>query len=94
NVLPLVNKGLVLYQWKKDVGVAEHCCHEAMWLDAECEAAVAMLAQLRLQQGKMEKAVEMFVRQAWLARSEPEVVNALMYQYVSTAQLDFMKNYP
>ncbi|KAJ7485131.1 hypothetical protein B0H11DRAFT_2018236 [Mycena galericulata] len=94
NVLPLVNKGLALYQWKQDVGAAERCCNEALRLDAECEAAVATLAQLSLQQGKIEKAVEMFARQAELARSEPELVNALTYQYASAAQLEFMRNYP
>jgi tetratricopeptide (TPR) repeat protein len=81
-VLPLVNKGLALYQWKQDVGAAEACCHEALQLDPECEAAVATLAQLSLQQGKIEVAVEMFARQAELARSEPELANALTYQYV------------
>ncbi|KAJ7641549.1 ADP/ATP carrier receptor [Roridomyces roridus] len=94
NVLPLVNKGLAMYQWKQDVGAAERCCNEALRLDAECEAAVATLAQLSLQQGKIEKAVEMFERQAELARSEPELQNALTYQYASAAQLEFMKNYP
>ncbi|KAJ6510652.1 ADP/ATP carrier receptor [Mycena sanguinolenta] len=94
NVLPLVNKGLALYQWKQDVGAAERCCNEALRLDPECEAAVATLAQLSLQQGKIEKAVEMFARQAELARSEPELASALTYQYASSAQLEFMKNYP
>ncbi|KAJ7688982.1 hypothetical protein B0H17DRAFT_1067403 [Mycena rosella] len=94
NVLPLVNKGLALYQWKQDVGAAERCCNEALRMDPECEAAVATLAQLSLQQGKIEKAVEMFARQAELARSEPELANALTYQYASAAQLEFMKNYP
>ncbi|KAJ7235087.1 hypothetical protein B0H12DRAFT_1058216 [Mycena haematopus] len=94
NVLPLVNKGLALYQWKQDVGAAERCCNEALRLDPECEAAVATLAQLSLQQGKIEKAVEMFARQAELARSEPELASALTYQYASAAQLEFMKNYP
>jgi mitochondrial import receptor subunit TOM70 len=82
NVLPLVNKGLALYQWKQDVGAAERCCEEALAIDAECEAAVATLAQLSLQQGKIATAVELFQRQAELARSEPELVNALTYQYV------------
>ncbi|KAJ6524423.1 ADP/ATP carrier receptor [Mycena vulgaris] len=94
NVLPLVNKGLALYQWKQDVGAAERCCNEALRMDPECEAAVATLAQLSLQQGKIETAVEMFARQAELARSEPELANALTYQYASAAQLEFMKNYP
>ncbi|KAJ7027553.1 hypothetical protein C8F04DRAFT_90544 [Mycena alexandri] len=94
NVLPLVNKGLALYQWKQDVGAAERCCLEALRMDPECEAAVATLAQLSLQQGKIETAVEMFARQAELARSEPELTSALTYQYASAAQLEFMRNYP
>ncbi|KAJ7860516.1 hypothetical protein B0H13DRAFT_2237370 [Mycena leptocephala] len=85
NVLPL---------WKQDVGAAERCCNEALRMDPECEAAVATLAQLSLQQGKIEKAVEMFARQAELARSEPELASALTYQYASAAQLEFMRNYP
>ena len=83
NVLPLVNKGLTLYQWKQDIGAAERCCNEALRIDPECEAAVATLAQLSLQQSKVEKAVEMFDRQAELARSEAELVNALTYRFVS-----------
>ncbi|KAJ7119668.1 mitochondrial outer membrane translocase receptor TOM70 [Mycena epipterygia] len=94
NVLPLVNKGLALYQWKQDVGAAERCCNEALEMDPECEAAVATLAQLSLQQGKIETAIEMFARQAELARSEPELASALTYQYASAAQLEFMRNYP
>jgi hypothetical protein len=84
NVLSLVNKGLALFQWKQDIGAAERCCNEALRVDPSCEAAVATLAQLNLQQSKIEKAVDMFARQAELARSEPELVNALTYQFVSS----------
>lgn len=82
NALPIVNKGLALYQWKQDIKAAEDCCNEALLIDPECEAAVATLAQLNLQQNKIAEAVKMFERQAELARSEPELVNALTYQYV------------
>jgi mitochondrial import receptor subunit TOM70 len=82
-VLPLVNKGLALFQWKQDIGAAEACCYEALQIDNECEAAVATLAQLCLQQGKVDAAVDLFNRQCELARSEPELVNALTYKYVS-----------
>ena len=82
-MLSLVNKGLAMYQWKQDIGAAERCCHEALRVDPECEAAVATLAQLSLQQAKIPEAVKMFERQAELARSEPELINALTYQYVS-----------
>lgn len=87
NVLSLVNKGLALYQWKQDIGAAERCCNEALRIDPECEAAVATLAQLNLQQSRIEKAVEMFEKQAELARSEPELANALTYQYVCRFRL-------
>ena len=30
NVLPLVNKGLALYQWKQDLAAAEELCQEAL----------------------------------------------------------------
>jgi import receptor subunit TOM70 len=81
-VLPLVNKGLALFQWKQDVGAAEAACRAALAVDSECEAAVATLAQLALQQGHVAEAVDLFARQAELARSEPELVNALTYQFV------------
>ncbi|EMD35737.1 hypothetical protein CERSUDRAFT_115692 [Gelatoporia subvermispora B] len=94
NVLPLVNKGLALYQWKQDIGAAERCCQEALRIDPECEAAVATLAQLSLQQGKIDVAMQMFERQSELARSEPELVAALTYQYATAAQVEFTRNYP
>ncbi|KAF9530116.1 mitochondrial outer membrane translocase receptor TOM70 [Crepidotus variabilis] len=94
NVLPLVNKGLALYQWKQDIGAAERCCREALQIDNECEAAVATLAQLNLQQSKIGDAAKMFERHAELARTEPELINALTYQYATTSQVEFLTNYP
>ncbi|KAF8728385.1 hypothetical protein AX14_006724 [Amanita brunnescens Koide BX004] len=94
NVLPLVNKGLTLFQWKQDIGAAERCCNEALRIDPECEAAIATLAQLNLQQGNIDKAVEMFEKQVELARNEPELTNALTYTYATKAQIEFKKNYP
>ncbi|KAI0702378.1 ADP/ATP carrier receptor [Cerioporus squamosus] len=94
NVLPLVNKGLAMFQWQQDVAAAEKCCQEALEIDPECEAAVATLAQLSLQQGKIDVAMRMFDRQSQLARSEPELINALTYQYATEAQVQFMNVYP
>ncbi|KAI0327469.1 ADP/ATP carrier receptor [Cubamyces sp. BRFM 1775] len=94
NVLPLVNKGLALFQWQQDVEAAEKCCQEALEIDPECEAAVATLAQLSLQQGKIDIALKMFDRQSQLARSEPELTSALTYQYATEAQVKFMQTYP
>ncbi|KAJ8091745.1 TOM (translocase of outer membrane) complex component [Marasmius tenuissimus] len=94
NVLPIVNKGLTMYQWEQNIPGAENCCLEALKIDPDCDAAVATLAQLSLQQGKIEEAIKYFDKQVELARSEPEMVNALTYRYASTAQLEFGKNYP
>ncbi|KAI8995265.1 hypothetical protein BD414DRAFT_506078 [Trametes punicea] len=94
NVLPMVNKGLALFQWKQDVEAAEKCCQEALEIDPDCEAAVATLAQLSLQQGKIDIALKMFDRQSQLARSEPELISALTYQYATEAQVKFMQTYP
>ena len=90
NVLPMVNKGLALFQWKQDMGAAEGCCQEALEIDPECEAAVATLAQLSLQQSKVDTAVDLFKRQMELARSEPELANTLTYMYASMAQKTFL----
>ncbi|KAJ3966984.1 ADP/ATP carrier receptor [Lentinula raphanica] len=94
NVLPLVNKGLTLFQMDQNIGAAERCCNEALRIDPECEAAVATLAQLSLQQGQIDNAIKYFERSAELARTEQELAGALTYQYATNAQVEFAKNYP
>ncbi|KIY67018.1 mitochondrial outer membrane translocase receptor TOM70 [Cylindrobasidium torrendii FP15055 ss-10] len=94
NVLPLVNKGLTMYQWKQEIAPAEEACHEALAIDPECDAAVATLAQLSLQQGKIDEAVKYFEKQVELARTEPEVTGALTYEYATRSQAAFLQNYP
>ncbi|KAH8813797.1 hypothetical protein DL96DRAFT_1625416 [Flagelloscypha sp. PMI_526] len=88
NVLSLVNKGLAMYQKNQDMEAVERCCNEALEIDPECEAA------LSLQQSKVKDAVKQFERQAELARTEPELTNALTYKYASLSQLEFIQNYP
>ena len=91
NVLPMVNKGLAMFQWQQDIGAAEKCCQEALEIDPECEAAVATLAQLSMQQGKIDVAMTMFDKQSQLARSEPELISALTYQFVCGVSLLFLR---
>lgn len=45
---------------------------------------MATLAQLLLQQNKVHEAVVMFGRSAEMSRTEPELINALTYECVST----------
>ena len=92
NVLPLVNKGLALFQFKQDISATEQCCQEALRIDSEPDAAVATLAQLSLQQGKIDLAIGMLDRQAELARTKPELVGALTYKYVSALVQPFVSS--
>lgn len=82
NVLPMVNKALAICQWKADLETAEKVVLEALEYDPESEAAIATLAQLSLQQGKVERASELFRKQVDLARTEADVMNALQFAYV------------
>ena len=87
NVLPLVNKSLAIFQWKQDVKQAEELCEEALSIDPDCDVAVATLAQLSLQQGKIEEAIKWFEKSAKLARTEVELVNAITCEWLSNGRL-------
>lgn len=94
NVLPFVNKALALFQWKQDIQAAEALCKEALEIDPDCDVAVATLAQLSLQQGKIDDAIKWFEKSGKLARTEGELVNAITYEHASRAQAAFLKNFP
>lgn len=94
NVLPLINKALAVFQWKKDIVEAENLCKKALAIDPGCDVAVATIAQLLLQQGKIEDAIEYFNKSAQLARTESELVNALSYCEATKIQLQVTRKYP
>ncbi|KAK5150994.1 TOM (translocase of outer membrane) complex component [Oleoguttula sp. CCFEE 6159] len=94
NVLPLINKALALFQWKQDFAGAEALCQKALTIDPECDIAVATMAQLLLQQGKVTEALKYFERAAELSRTEGEIVNALSYAEATRTQLEVQEKYP
>ncbi|KAH9875649.1 hypothetical protein IAQ61_003113 [Plenodomus lingam] len=94
NVLPLINKALALFQWKNDFSEAEKLCEMALIIDPECDIAVATMAQLLLQQGKVTDALKYFERAAELSRTEGEIVNALSYAEATRTQLEVQEKYP
>lgn len=63
-------------------------------VDPECDIAVATMAQLLLQQGKVTRALEYFERAAELSRTEGEIVNALSYAEATRTQLEVSQKYP
>ncbi|KAI1823416.1 mitochondrial precursor protein [Xylaria intraflava] len=94
NVLPLINKALTLFQQKSEFAEAEQLCEKALIIDPECDIAVATMAQLLLQQGKITEALKYFERAAELARTSGEIVNALSYAEATRTQLQVQENYP
>jgi len=94
NVLPLINKALCLFQWKHEFSEAEQLCEKALIIDPECDIAVATMAQLLLQQGKVTEALKYFERAAELARTEGELVNALSYAEATRTQIQVQEKYP
>lgn len=63
-------------------------------VDPECDIAVATMAQLLLQQGKVVEALKYFERAADLARTEGELVNALSYAEATRTQIQVQEKYP
>jgi import receptor subunit TOM70 len=63
-------------------------------VDPECDIAVATMAQLLLQQGKVTDALTYFERAAELSRTEGEIVNALSYAEATRTQLEVQEKYP
>ncbi|KAI1641432.1 import receptor [Biscogniauxia mediterranea] len=94
NVLPLINKALALFQQKNEFIEAEKLCEKALIIDPECDIAVATMAQLLLQQGKVTEALTYFERAAELARTPGEIVNALSYAEATRTQLQVQEKYP
>lgn len=94
NVLPIINKALALFQWNKDCVEAEKLCQKALTIDPECDIAVATMAQLLLQQGKVSEALKHFERAAELARTEGEIINALSYAEATRTQVLVQEKYP
>ncbi|KAJ2971508.1 hypothetical protein NUW58_g9399 [Xylaria curta] len=94
NVLPLINKALTLFQQKSEFTEAEQLCEKALIIDPECDIAVATMAQLLLQQGKITEALKYFERAAELARTPGEIVNALSYAEATRTQIQVQENYP
>jgi import receptor subunit TOM70 len=57
-------------------------------VDAECDIAVATLAQLLLHEGNVTEALNCFERAAELSRTMGEVMNALQYAEATRTQLE------
>ncbi|ANB12785.1 protein channel TOM70 [Sugiyamaella lignohabitans] len=94
NVLALVNKALTVFQLNQDVAEAESLCRKAVTIDPLSDVAISTLAQFCLQQNKTEDALELFERNAEIARTVPERVQALSFAEAARTQLRIIKERP
>ncbi|KAG8761087.1 TOM (translocase of outer membrane) complex component [Serendipita sp. 396] len=94
NVLPLVNKSLALFQWKKDGTAAEQFCLEALKMDPLCEAAFATLGQIYLAQQQFDKALDKFKELTTISANAPQLSLTYYHIYSTEAQVQFLKSYP
>ncbi|KAI9253851.1 hypothetical protein BDA99DRAFT_540460 [Phascolomyces articulosus] len=92
--LPYINKATLTYQVMGDPNEAIRLCKMALKVDPACDAAVASLAQILLEQGKLEEALKYYETAIDLARTEAEVEHALSFVEATKAQIRFAKDYP
>jgi import receptor subunit TOM70 len=94
NVLPLVNKALAVFQFKGDADEAEKLCRKAVTLDPLSDVAWGTLGQLCLQRSKIEDALDCFLHNADIARTDPERIQALSLAAAAKTQLRIARELP
>ncbi|KAI7855948.1 hypothetical protein BDC45DRAFT_505152 [Circinella umbellata] len=94
NPLPYINKAMLTYQVMRDPNEAIRLCKIALTVDPACDAAVASLAQILLEQGNLEEALKYYEIAIDLARTEAEIEHAISFVEATKAQIRFTKEYP
>ncbi|KAJ3129951.1 TOM (translocase of outer membrane) complex component [Nowakowskiella sp. JEL0407] len=92
--LPYINKAILHLQWKQDVSTAEELCIKATKVDPLCDIAYAQLAQLQLQQNKIDDAIKSWDEAIKVTRTEMEVTNAIQCREAAKAQLVAQQKFP
>ncbi|KAG1455469.1 hypothetical protein G6F56_007058 [Rhizopus delemar] len=94
NPLPYINKAMLMYQVMGNVDEATQLCKNALEVDPACDAAVASLAQILLEQGKPEEALQYYEIAINLARTQAELEHAISYVEATKTQTRFAKDFP
>lgn len=94
NPLPYINKAMLMYQMMGNVEEATQLCKTALEIDPACDAAVASLAQILLEQSKPEEALKYYEMAIDLARTEAELEHAISYVEATKTQTRFAKDFP
>ncbi|KAG0747734.1 hypothetical protein G6F57_004561 [Rhizopus arrhizus] len=94
NPLPYINKAMLMYQVMGNVDEATQLCKDALEVDPACDAAVASLAQILLEQGKPEEALKYYEIAIDLARTQAELEHAISYVEATKTQTRFAQDFP
>ncbi|KAK9480930.1 mitochondrial precursor protein [Lipomyces japonicus] len=95
NVIPLINKATVYFQFQPgSLDEAEKIAKQAVVLDPESDFAIAILSQILINRNKFEEALTYFEKHVELARSLPELVQAVMYLEAAKIQRRLWARYP
>ncbi|OAC99915.1 hypothetical protein MUCCIDRAFT_147886, partial [Mucor lusitanicus CBS 277.49] len=92
--LPFINKAMILYQHLGRPDEAIQLCKSALDADPACDAAVASLAQMLIEQDRPSEALVYYEKAIPLARTQPELEHAISYVEATKAQIRFAKEYP
>lgn len=94
NPLSYINKALALFQENQDIEGAINLTKKAIEVDEHCDVAYAHLAQMHLQQGNLQGAVENYETATNYARTEADMANMISCRDFARAQLEVSKMYP
>ncbi|GAA5795834.1 hypothetical protein HPULCUR_001196 [Helicostylum pulchrum] len=91
--LPYINKAMIKYQ-SYQIEEAVNLCKSALEADPACDAAVASLAQMYLDQDRYTEALKYYEKAIDLARTEKELRIAISFVEATRMQIRFLNKYP
>ncbi|ODQ63497.1 TPR-like protein [Nadsonia fulvescens var. elongata DSM 6958] len=94
DILPMVNKAVILFQAKGDVAGAIELCEKALVLDPHSDITIATLSQLYLAQKNHAQALKYMDMHVQIARSEQELAQTLAFKNATEAQVRLESEYP
>lgn len=98
NVVPLINKALTVAtaasSGPSSINDAIELCRKAVAIDPASDVAIGTLAQFCLQSGQNAEAIELFERNADLARTRGEQIQAITFAEASKTQSRISRERP
>lgn len=91
NAQLLVHRALLHLQWKANIATAIELIENAIQIDDKCEFAYETLGTIKVQQGKLPEAIELFESAIKLAKTEMELIHLYSLKDAALAQLNVTK---